>query len=304
MRPSSIRTPRRRASVVRLGIALALLAVLLVLFGLRVSHPWFDRAYLIVLENNGTAQIVGNTAEAPYLNRLIAGYGLATDWQSPAHPSYPNYLALVAGTTFGITDDAPRDLDAPNLFGQLEAKGRTWHVYAQGYPGGCFLGEQADGGEDLGPAGTYVRRHVPPLSFTSITRDPARCANVTPMAGFDPAVADFVMVVPNDTNNMHDGSIRQGDDWLASFLPRILESPAFAHAALFITWDEGAETAGAGAGDSRVPMIVVRPGITPGFQSPRLHTHRAFLRTIEDAWGLGCLPAVCDSAPASEFFGG
>jgi hypothetical protein len=293
----------RRGVLVRGAIALALLAILGGLFVAHETRPWFDRAYLIVLENNGDAQIVGNTTDAPYLNHLIAGYGLATDWQAPGRPSYPNYLALVTGSTLGVTDDTPRDFGDPTLFDQLEAKGRTWHVYAQGYPGDCFTGDQADGGEDLGPAGTYVRRHVPPLSFPAITRDASRCANVTSLASFDPAAADFEMIVPNNANNMHDGSIRAGDDWLATFVPRILESPAFAHAALFITFDEGAKDA-PGAGGGLVPMIVVRPGIAPGFQSPALHTHRAFVRTIEDAWGLGCLPAVCDSRPASEFFGG
>lgn len=291
----------RRGVLLRVGVAILLVAVLGAMFASRATRPWFDRAYLIVLENSGNREIVGNTRDAPYLNSLIASYGLATDWHAPAHPSYPDYLALVAGTTFGITDDSPRVLDAPNLFDQLDAAGRSWRVFAQDYPGGCFLGETSTGGDDLGPGGTYVRRHNPALSFRSITSDPARCARVQSLGAFDPAAADFVMVVPNNTNDMHDGTIRQGDDFLASFLPRILESPAFTHAALFITWDEGTDDTGGGGA---VPFIVVRPGIQPGFRSPRLHTHRAFLRTIEDAWGLGCLPAVCDSTPAAEFFGG
>ena len=113
----------RRGVLVRGAIALALLAILGGLFVAHETRPWFDRAYLIVLENNGDAQIVGNTTDAPYLNHLIAGYGLATDWQAPGRPSYPNYLALVTGSTLGVTDDTPRDFGDPTLFDQLEAKG-------------------------------------------------------------------------------------------------------------------------------------------------------------------------------------
>lgn len=265
-----------------------------------VPTGWFDHAYLIVLENHGADQIVGNTTDAPYLNGLISQYGLATNYRAISHPSAPNYFVLVAGSDFGIHDDNPRDIDAPSLFDQLEAHGLTWHVYAQGYPGGCFTGTQANAGPDMGPAGDYVRRHNPAISLTRVAGDPKRCSNITPLASFDAGAANFEMIVPNNTNNMHDGSIHQADDFLATVVPRILSAPAFSHGALFITWDEG--ESGSAAGDA-VPMLVVRPGIQPGFRSDTLHTHAGFLRTLEDAWGLGCLAAACAVDPLSEFFG-
>src|SRR5689334_8019445 len=39
--------------------------------------PAFDHVYLIVMENHGYGAIVGST-DAPYINSLIASYGLAT----------------------------------------------------------------------------------------------------------------------------------------------------------------------------------------------------------------------------------
>ncbi|HYM83634.1 MAG TPA: alkaline phosphatase family protein, partial [Candidatus Dormibacteraeota bacterium] len=287
-------------AAIRVLIAALLIAALLATLLLRTTRPWFDHAYLIVLENHGSDQIIGNTTDAPYLNRLARAYGLATDYEAVAHPSTPDYFTLLAGSTFGIADDARHDIAAPSLFDQLEAHGRTWHVYAKDYPGGCFTGMSATGGPDLGPEGQYVRRHNPAASFTRITSDPGRCANITSMASFDPTAADFEMLVPNDTNNMHDGTIRQADDWLATIVPRILAAPDFAHSVLFITWDEGDTNEGGGG---KVPMIVVRPGLGPGFTSPVLHTHRAFLRTIEDGWDLGCLAGACQAVAMSEFFG-
>jgi hypothetical protein len=55
----------------------------------------FSHVYVIVMENKGYDNIVGN-ANAPYINSLIADYGLATNYDGVAHPSEPNYLALSA----------------------------------------------------------------------------------------------------------------------------------------------------------------------------------------------------------------
>ncbi|HEY7970906.1 MAG TPA: alkaline phosphatase family protein, partial [Candidatus Limnocylindrales bacterium] len=94
------------------------------------SVPSFSHVYLIVMENHEYGSIVGNT-QAPYLNALIRHYGLATNYHAVAHPSEPNYLALFAGSTFGVHDDGVYNLGGRNLADQLAARGRSWHVYAQ-----------------------------------------------------------------------------------------------------------------------------------------------------------------------------
>src|ERR1019366_352518 len=53
---------------------------------------------VVVMENRGYDQIVGSPS-APYLNGLIHRYGLATNYTGVAHPSEPNYLALLGGST-------------------------------------------------------------------------------------------------------------------------------------------------------------------------------------------------------------
>jgi len=57
------------------------------------------------MENHAYSQIIGNTAGAPYINSLAQEYGLATNYTAITHPSLPNYLALAAGSTLGITGD-------------------------------------------------------------------------------------------------------------------------------------------------------------------------------------------------------
>ncbi len=246
-------------------------------------------------ENKAYGSIVGNSA-APYLNDLITRFGLAARYEAVAHPSEPNYLALFSGSTQGVTDDGIHDLAGRNLADQLEEHGRTWRVFAENVPLGCFTGSVASGGPD-GP-GTYARKHEPAISFTDIARNPVRCRNITDFSHFDPAAADFELIVPNLCHDMHDCSVAVGDAFLRSFVPRITESGAFADGVLFITWDEG--TGGPGGG--HVATIVVSRRVRPSTVSRVPHDHYSLLRTIEDAFGIGCLGHACSANDLGEVF--
>lgn len=254
----------------------------------------FAHVYLVVMENREYPDIVG-AADAPYLNELIARYGLLTDSHAQTHPSQPNYMELVSGSTQGVRDDSVYNVDAPSLFDQVEASGRTWRVYAQGYPGSCsstaFGWPVADG---PGKPGPYARKHNPAISFTSISRNPSRCARITGLSGFDPAAADLEMIVPNEVNDMHSAPVATGDAFLRAFLPSILDSAAFAAGSLLIvTWDEGTTNAGGGG---HIATIVATPGMAPGTRIGGTLNHDSVLRTIEDAWGM---PPLGGAARAS-----
>ena len=109
------------------------------------GFPEFDHVYLIVMENREYGSIVGNP-DAPYINSLIASYGLATNYDAIGHPSEPNYIALFAGSTLGVTSDGRYDLAADNLADQVDAAGKSWHVYEQDYPGECSAAASAQAG--------------------------------------------------------------------------------------------------------------------------------------------------------------
>ncbi len=241
------------------------------------------------MENQEYSSIVGSK-QAPYLNSLIARYGVATDFYAETHPSEPNYIALTSGGLQGTDSDGYYNLSAPNLFDQIEAAGKTWHVYAQGYPGGCFAGSvSAVVVDGPGAAGEYARKHNPAISYASIVHDPARCARITHLAGFDPAAADFEFIVPNQINDMHSSSTAAGDIFLRTFVPEITGSAAFGNSVLFITWDEG-DTNDNGGG--HIATIIASPNMPPGSHFDGPATHYSMLRTIELAWGLPFLGLV------------
>jgi acid phosphatase len=256
--------------------------------------PAFRHIYVIIMENQEYSSIVGSK-QAPYLNSLIARYGVATDFYAETHPSEPNYIALTSGGLQGTNSDGYYNLSAPNLFDQIEAAGKTWHVYAQDYPGGCFAGSLYAGAADgPGAAGEYARKHNPAISYASIVHDPARCARITHLAGFDPAAADFEFIVPNQINDMHSSSVAAGDDFLKVFVPQITESAAFADSVVFITWDEGSTSINGGG---RIATIAISPGMTPGSRFSGQANHYSLLRTIEEAWGMPYLGEAAQAKP-------
>ena len=250
--------------------------------------PDFHHVYMIIMENKSYRSIVG-ASNAPYLNSLIARYGMATNLLAETHPSEPNYIAMTSGGLQGTTSDGAYNLKVNNIFDQLDAAGRTWHVYAQSYPGGCYKSSSAPGVVDgAGSVGEYVRKHNPAISYTSISDNKTRCAQITHLASFDPAAADFEMIVPNLINDMHSSSVRTGDDFLKAFVPKITSSTAFADSLLIITWDEGAGSDLAGGG-GHIATILASPGMKPGSRFTAAASHYSLLRTIELAWGLPLL---------------
>lgn len=254
------------------------------------THVWW-----IVMENHEYGAIIGSAA-APYLNDLASRYGLAANYYATGHPSEPNYVAMVAGSTLGVTGDGTYNLAGPSLFAQLTHAGLRWRAYEQDYPGvGCFTGGSSDGGVDgPGAAGTYARKHDPAMSFTAISGDRAECADIQPLRAFDPAAAAFAFITPNLTNDMHDGSIGQGDAFLRAFVPMIVGSAAFSTGVLFVTFDEGSSNTGTN-GDSggHVATLIIAPRIGARLRFSAYADHFSLLRTTEDILGLPCLAAAC-----------
>jgi len=256
-----------------------------------------DHVIVIVMENHSYSQIVNN-ASAPYLNALIQRYGLARNYTAVSHPSEPNYIALVAGSTMGVTDDGVHSFSETSLADQLEAHGLTWRVAAENVPTTCFKGATHFGGRD--GQGWYARKHEPAIMFSSIANNVRRCAYITDLRHFSPTAANFTLVVPNMCHDMHDCSVATGDSFLKSFVTPITANPAFAHTLVVVTFDEGTDAAGGGG---RIVTILVGPMVRRGARSTVAHNHYSLLRTIENLWGLGCLRNSCAANDLREFFG-
>jgi hypothetical protein len=242
------------------------------------------------MENKEYGQVIGSPA-APYLNRLAAENTLVEQSYAITHPSLPNYLALLAGNTFGVTSDCTDCfVDQPNLVDALEARGRSWRAYIEDLPAPCSLAAGTNGLAGLGGEG-YVLKHNPFFYFQDIRANPARCNRVVPLSQLDADLAgshapDFMWITPNLQHDTHDAPVADGDRWLADFLPRLFASPAWRTGALLIiTWDEGTTDAGCCGGlaaGGHVPTVLVRAGGPHGVRVRDPTTHYSVLRTVED----------------------
>ncbi len=270
---------------------------------LQPNLPAFSHVFIIVLENKGANSIVGSD-QAPYLNQLASQYARAGNYYAVAHPSLPNYLALTGGDTFGVHSDCTDCFQAhDNLANQLERAGRSWKAYMESLPGPCFKGTGS---------GRYALKHNPFMYYDDIRNDPQRCNKVVPLTQLDGdlqsgSVPDLVWISPNLCSDMHDCPIATGDGWLRTWVPKILNSPAWQqNGVLFITFDEGTSRSGCCqvAAGGKVDTLVISPLVQPGFVSEVAYDHYSLLRTIEDAWGLPRLAnaGLAATAPMVDFF--
>jgi phosphatidylinositol-3-phosphatase len=212
----------------------------------------------IVEENHGEQAAL---AQMPYLAALSGTYGRTTAYSAVTHPSLPNYLALVGGSTFGVTDDASpaaHPLSGPSVFDQAISAGRTAKAYIEAMPSPCALSS----------SGRYAVRHNPWTYFA----DPAERAHCraddvpagTPSTGplHDDVTAGTLptlgWVTPDLCNDAHDCPPRVADDWLRSWLPVIMGGPDFRGGllAVVVTFDEAE-----GSGSNTVLTAVIAPGV-------------------------------------------
>ena len=247
-----------------------------------------------MLENHALSTTRGHM---PYLDGVADGCAYLNNETAITHPSLPNYLADTSGSTWGITADGPPStypISGNSIFQQVGSNG--WKAWAQSMSVPCKL----NGGSP------YAVRHNPATYYTAIRNDcKVNDVNISNMqAGLsDPATEPtYMMVIPDVCHDAHPntcaggstdaGRIKQADDYLASELPVILNSPDFqaGNTLLVITWDEGHKT------DQTVYTVLVGPSIVPGTVITSNLTAYSLLAYAENVAGVPCLQNAC-SAP-------
>ena len=233
----------------------------------------YGHVVVVFMENKAFGQIIGNSA-APYLNGLARECGLATAYHGVTYPSLPNYLAATSGSTFGVRDDnlpAAHPLRVASIFGQT---GTSWQALSESMPSNC----------DKSNAYPYMVKHNPAAYFPPIA---VACSKQNvPLPSAPTFAAKYTFVTPNMVHDMHDGTIAQGDAWLKTFVPKVINSVGYQTGStiLVIVWDTDDRSA-----NNRAPAIVVAPQVKPGTTSATAFNHYSLLRLSEDTLGLPLL---------------
>ncbi len=244
--------------------------------------PRPDHVVIVVEENRSYSQIIGNP-DASYINALAKRGALFTNAYGVTHPSQPNYLALFSGTTRGISSNAcPLELRGENLAGALLAQGLSFVSYSESLPETGYEGCRW---------GSYMRKHNPAANwkelaeynrpFTAFPQDYTTLPTVS-------------LVVPDQRNDMHDGSIEQGDEWLRQHLDAYAQWAMTHNSLLIVTWDEDDGSSG-----NHVATILVGQKVKPGKYAQRID-HYGVLRMVEELYGL---PLLNESAKAQAIKG-
>jgi phosphatidylinositol-3-phosphatase len=249
--------------------------------------PAFDHVVVFVFENKEREHVIGSRS-APTFNRYAKQYANLTAYYAVTHPSLPNYIALVSGSTGGITTNCTGcSIDTPSLADSLEKAGLTWRTYAEGLPHSGFTGPVFR---------RYAKKHNPFLYFGSIADDRQRRNRVVPLARLAAdvgagALPDFSLVVPDMCSSMHDCSVAVGDRWLRRVVQPLLKLP---RTAIFVLFDEGSTSI---RGGGHTPALVVGSAVRSRARYGQVSGHYEVLRTIEDAWGLPRLGASARARP-------
>ena len=248
---------------------------------------------IVVFENKEVTEIT--SSKAPYLTSLANQYTRLSNMFGIRHPSLPNYLAMIGGSTFGITNDCTScHVNATNLVDQLEAAGFSWKAYMEDAPGPC---------PTIGNNGSYYKKHDPFMYFDDIANNPARCNKVVPYTQLKTDLAnhflpDFFFITPNICHDMHNCSIATGDTWAKNNLPQVINALG-TNGILFVTFDEGSTNAGCcgNAAGGHIYTAIVGPGAKTSNVVTTAVDHYSMLRLVEDQFGVAHLRNAA-TAPA------
>ncbi|CDH59504.1 acid phosphatase [Lichtheimia corymbifera JMRC:FSU:9682] len=246
-----------------------------------VPGKYFDRVVIIVFENKD----YDTTMKDKYFKSLPSKHNgvMLTNYRGVAHPSQPNYIALISGSTKGTKEDDESNIDRDTIVDLLEKKNISWKTYQEDYPGGCNKEMDID---------NYARKHNPFMSFKNIQKDKKRCAKIVSAKELDKDidndnVPQYVFYTPDINNDAHDKPLSFGAKWLKKFLDARLKKPAFSKKTLFVvTFDEDDSN----TKKNHVYTSIFGPDLKfSSKKDDKKYDHYSLLRTIEDNWDLGDL---------------
>jgi hypothetical protein len=298
--------------------------------------PSYQHIFLIVMENHNYEQIIGNPHapiinDLAQHYGLATHYDGVTH---PSEPNYValiggSYFGIQNDGPF-----AANVIHAPNLGDQLVTAGLTWKSYQQSLPSPGYVGVAFPASDPLYASkhnpflNFFTVQHALPATLApEIVSDAQLTTDL-----WQNTLPNFSFITPDLCHDMHGGAascpyadnadnpndandiylVSQGDAYVGATVAQIMYSKVWSSGnnAIVVVWDENdnfdnpkaAESyegcCNALNGGGRIPAIVITNHHDPktGFQDATPYNHYALLRTIQTAFGVGCLQNTCDTA--------
>ena len=274
-------------------------------------------------ENKDTTDVIG---KAPYIDNLAKKCASLTSIKDNATTSAlnsePQYAAATSGSncnqgitsasgpgTACILDDSvygpANSLTTKSIFQLAKESGGSWKSYQESMPSNCTLTNSAPYQYKHNPAAFYTQisndckqYDVPTPAITCPTTGSADCTAPTGALTNDIAqgkLATFTFITPDQNNDMHDGTVAQGDNWLRTYVPLFIKGPNYqaGDTAIFIMWDEGSTS----TGTPLIPSLVIAPSIKTGTIVTTVANNIGLLKTTQEVLGLQPLLGCASGKP-------
>ena len=265
---------------------------------------------------------IGHASLPNYL-AMVSGQGPNAVTQDDCRV-YTNVVPGTQTSFFGQTlgQGCVYPAETKTVADQLTAKGLTWKAYMQDMASRCRhpVLNSADGTLSARLGDQYAARHNPFIYFQSLLDSGDCLAHDVDLSQLQTDLANaattpnYAFITPNLCEDGHDapcidgraGGLVSADQFLQTWVPRILGAPAWAEGSLLIiTFDEadggdataccnempgvnttnpGGATPGPGGG--RTGAVLISRFIRPGSINDTPYNHYALLRSIEDLFAL------------------
>jgi hypothetical protein len=277
--------------------------------------------FIVAMENHDASEVYGDKTDAPYINTvLVPDYAHSTNFNDDlalSIPSEPHYVWIEAGTnafsdhTF-TTDSDPSKSNSTSSTSHLVTQinsatnGVTWRTYQEGL-------NSSTGACPIHSSGFYAAKHDPFVFFKDVSGSTPSASNsycashhraysafASDLAAGD--VATYTFITPDLCHDMHGASgcpdsnlIQQGDDWLSSELPRIIDYVNANHGVLFVEWDEGDDTL-------KMPFLAIGPGVKKNYTGTVKYNHSSIVKSVEKILQLPTLSTVSSASDLTDLF--
>jgi phosphatidylinositol-3-phosphatase len=243
--------------------------------------PRPDHVVVVIEENRSFMQIMDPHNQDSYIHALSKRGTLFTKSYGVTHPSQPNYLALFSGSIHGITNNVcPLTFETDNLASALLDAGLSFASFSESMPEAGYMNCMS---------GTYHRKHNPVANWQGTRLPPSVNLRFSDFPQDYAKLPTVSFVIPDQNNDMHDGSFADADNWLKIHIAPYVDWAMKHNSLLILTWDEDHYQS-----NNRIATILVGPMVQAGTSDQRIN-HYNVLRTLLDFYSLRPIGASSDA---------
>lgn len=268
---------------------------------------------MVLEENQGYGNVIGNRRDMPYLNSLADKYAYAKNYYANIHPSMGNYFYLTTGQLISSADNFSGTVTEDNLARVLINSGKTWKEYSENIPQTGYTGANSD---------SYIAHHNPFSYFSDVRESQDQQKNLVPLSQFSSDLSsgnlpDFSFLVPNEAHDAHScpsggrcsnsEKLSSADNWIKQNIDPLFSSHDFqpgGNGIIIVTFDESNKFDRINGG-GHIAWIVAGPEIRKNYSSNTFYQHENTLRFILELLGVSEFPGASkDARSMNEFMAG